>query len=184
MKICNHNQLINNNSKIVFSPSKYLIREYSNWVRELVNLSKKNNHIALVKISRPLTFNIRVRVRIQLKVWANKSWIDNNIVGELKGLQATGLISQIKKLTLQILGTVIKISLDITIRLSPKDFLSRKGRFKISFQKVIFKLKLSLRIIKCQIIKTKEILDQHFNIVTTTLLSQKLTTSCFLILKA
>ena len=143
MKICNHNQLINNNSKIVFSPSNYQIQEFSNWVRELVNLSKKKNHIALVKISRTLTFNIRVRVRIQLKVWANKSWIDNNIVGELKGLQATELISQIKKLTLQILGTVIKISLDITIRLSLKDFLSRKGRFKTSFQKAIFKLKLS-----------------------------------------
>ena len=143
IKICNHNQLINNNSKIVFSPSNYQTQEFSNWVRELVNLSKKNNHIALVKISRPLTFNIKVRVRIQLKVWANKSWIDNNIAGELKGLQATEPISQIKKLTLQILGTVIKISLDITIRLSPKDFLSRKGRFKTSFQKAIFKLKLS-----------------------------------------
>jgi hypothetical protein len=143
MKICNQIQLINNNSKIVFSPSNYQTQEFSNWVRELVNLSKRNNHIALVKISRPLTFNISVRVRIQLKVWANKSWIDNNIAGELKGLQATEPISQIKKLTLQILGTVIKISLDITIRLSPKDFLSRKGRFKTSFQKVIFKLKLS-----------------------------------------
>ena len=143
MKICNQIQLINNNSKIVFSPSNYQTQEFSNWVRELFNLRKKSNHIALVKISRPLTFNISVRVRIQLKVWANKSWIDNNIAGELKGLQATEPISQIKKLTLQILGTVIKISLDITIRLSPKDFLSRKGRFKTSFQKVIFKLKLS-----------------------------------------
>jgi len=143
MKICNHNQLINNNSKIVFSPSNYQTQEFSNWVRELVNLSKKNNHTALVKISRPLTFNIRVRVRIQLKVWANKSWIDNNIAGEPKGLRATEPINQIKKWTLQILGTVIKISLDITIRLSPKDFLNRKGRFKTSFQKAIFKLKLS-----------------------------------------